>query len=147
MSNVFRSQSVPFFPVPQELLRSGQFAKLTGAAVKLYVAICYEAQRKSSPSVELSNSTIRELVGLSPSAIRRARTQLWENGLIDADDVPGVPTLYVLLNPQTRKPADTIPEKHRARYSKLGERSARILKRSCRAEARPAPMSWRDLGG
>lgn len=147
MSNIFRSQGVPFFPVPQDLIRSGKFAKLSGAAVKLYDLICYEAQRTSSAAVLLSNRTIEELAGLSPSAIRRARTQLWELGLLDAAEDAGKPTLYVVLNPQTRQPTDNLPEKYQARYKKLNERSARILQRQRVSEAVISPPSWRDMKG
>src|SRR5205807_1721558 len=116
LSNVFKAQRVLFFPVPQHLVTSGAVKALTGAALILYVFLCFEAQRRSRVSLELTNAYVREQAGLSPTAIRDGATQLWEAGLIDYCNAPGKPRLFVLLNPQTRQPADTIHKGCLERY-------------------------------
>ena len=131
MSNVLKG--INFFPVPQDLLKTGTLKRLRGGASKLYLLLLYDAQRISQCSIELSNRDIGESIGLSPTALRIARVQLWEAGLIDMIEASGKATLYVVLNPVTRTPCRELPEKYRDRYSRHPERSIRILQRAKRA--------------
>jgi hypothetical protein len=144
MSNVLKG--INFFPVPQDLVKAGTLKRLRGGALKLYLLLLYEAQRISQPCIEFSNREFGENIGLSPTTLRVARVQLWEEGLIDTGEESGKPTLYVLLNPATRTPCSELPEKYRDRYARLPERSIRILQRAHRAgESAAAPLAWNDL--
>ena len=144
MSNVLKG--INFFPVLQDLLKTGTLKGLRGEALKLYLLLLYEAQRISQSCIELSNREFGESIGLSPTTLRTARVQLWEEGLIDTVEDSGKATLYVVLNPVTRTPCSELPEKYRGRYSRHPGRSIRILQRAQRArEGTATPPAWDDL--
>lgn len=104
MSNIFVKGTAPFYPVPQHLINSGTLAKLSEGGHKLYQLILYMAQQHTRAALELSNRDIHKLVALSPTTIRRARTELKEAELIDLRHLPGGRYTYVVLNPHTRGP-------------------------------------------
>jgi DNA-binding transcriptional ArsR family regulator len=104
VSNVFVKGTAPFYSVPQALVSSGKLKNLREGAHKLYQLILYTAQQRTRVAVELSNRGIRELAGLSPNTVRRARTELSEAGLVDLKQVPGGRYTYVILNPLTGSP-------------------------------------------
>lgn len=144
MSNVLKG--IPFFPTPQELVKTATLKRLRGGALRLYLLLLYEAQRISQPCIELSNREARERLGLSPTTLRVARVKLWEEGLIDAVEELGKATLYVVLNPATRAPCCQLPERYRDRYSRHPERSIRILQRAkCAGENTATPPKWDDV--
>jgi hypothetical protein len=104
MSNVFAKGTAPFYSVPQDLVASGKLKNLREGAHKLYQLILYKAQQRTKVALELSNREIRDLAGLSPNTVRRARIELWEVGLVELRQVPGGRYTYVVLNPLNRAP-------------------------------------------
>lgn len=90
--------------MPQHLVSSGTLAKLSEGAHKLYQFLLFSAQERSRAVLEISNLEIRQLAKLSPTTIRRARTELWELRLIDLRRSPGGPFQYMILNPSTGVP-------------------------------------------
>src|SRR5579871_95902 len=104
MSNVFVKGTASFYPVPQFLITSGLLRSHSAGALKLYQLLLFAAQQRTRVELELSNSEICQLAGLSPNTIRRARTELRERGLIELRQTPGGRYTYVILNPLTRAP-------------------------------------------
>jgi DNA-binding transcriptional ArsR family regulator len=131
VSNVFVKGTAPFYSVPQALIASGKMKRLRDGAHKLYQLILYTAQQRTRVGLELSNREIRELGGLSPNTVRRARTELREAGLIDLRQVPGGRYTYVILNPLNGVP---LP-------GRGAERSGAIPP----ASASPVP-TWSEIG-
>jgi hypothetical protein len=139
MSNLFKSQAnpngAPFFPVPQVLVKSDLLRLMSYSQLKLYIFLLAEAERKSTAALEFSNQDVRQKTGLSPASLRRARTKLWENGLVDSIAKLGECFLYVVHDPVKCQPAKAIPEKFRGTYE---------------ASKRPTDTlrspSWEELG-
>ena len=103
MSNVFERKTL-FFPTPQLLVLSGWLGDLSAGALRLYLLLLFLAQQKTKVELEQSNSDIRKLAKLSPNTIRRARTELWEAGLVELKHPTGGAYIYVVLNPETHLP-------------------------------------------
>ena len=130
MSNLFKSTVNPkgatFFPVPEVLVKSALLRLMSAAQIKLYLFILYEAQRNSIAALSLSNTLVRKVTGLSPASLRRARTKLWEHGLIVLIPRRGACFLYVLLDPAKGEPAKAVPEKFREAYEKCKQSTTRL---------------------
>ena len=94
----------PFFTLPQWLVRAGTLRLMKPCEVALAVALHHEMERLSNPVLVLTNQAIFEMTGLSPSAIRLARTKLTERNLVSLRRVAGGMYEYTLLNPETGVP-------------------------------------------
>jgi hypothetical protein len=142
MSNVLRT--LRYFQLPQHLLESGILAKLSGGALKMFVAILYKAQHHSATFLPLTNAELKSLAGLSPNTCRRSRTELWEHRLIDLAEIPGSAMVYVLIDPATRQP---LPSSSQAKYGILYEKHRRRIPCYTGAKTPPktAGLSWNEL--
>lgn len=96
--------TVPFFTLPQNFVRSGILREMKPCEVSLVVALHHEMERVSNPVLVVTNADLRRLTGLSPSAIRLARTKLEERGVVSLRRVAGGMYEYSLLNPETKQP-------------------------------------------
>jgi hypothetical protein len=96
--------TVPFFTLPQNLVRTGILREMKPCEIYLAVALHHEMERLSNPVLTVTNAQLHNLTGLSPSAIRLARTKLAERGVTSLRRVAGGMYEYSLLNPATGKP-------------------------------------------
>lgn len=94
----------PFFTLPQYVVRDGILRAMKPCEVSLAVALHHEMERLSNPVLVMTNAAIKELTGLSPSAIRVARTKLGERKLVTLRRIAGGMYEYTLLNPETGVP-------------------------------------------
>lgn len=85
MSNIFKGTYCPYFQVPQGLVKYGTLAQMDACELKLYVALLFEAQRRSRTSFIYKNEELRGLTGLSESSLSKARTQLCEKQLLECN--------------------------------------------------------------
>jgi hypothetical protein len=96
--------TVPFFTLPQNLVRSGILREMKPCEILLTLSLHHEMERLSNPVLTVSNADLHKLTGLSPSAVRLARTKLAERGLVSLRRVVGGMYEYSLLNPETKRP-------------------------------------------
>lgn len=94
----------PFFTLPQLVVRAGILREMKPCELSLAVALHHEMERLSNPVLVLTNEAIFEMTGLSPSAIRLARTKLAERNLVSLRRVAGGMYEYTILNPETGIP-------------------------------------------
>jgi hypothetical protein len=99
MGNVFSEQR--FFTVPVEFVDSGSLRDISPSAVRLYVALCYFAQKHTAVTLQLSNAELRDNVSLDPKSIQSARKELRNHRLIDFEKGALGVYSYILRNSST----------------------------------------------
>ncbi len=114
--------SVPFFTLPQVIVRSGVLSAMKPGELSLAVALYHEMERRSESAFTITNAELHTLTGLSPSSFRAARTKLAERGLVSLRRVAGGMYEYSLLNPETKQPwVRRIPRRKQADAGGEGE--------------------------
>lgn len=100
MSNIFKGTSCYYFQLPQQLVRQGILHQMDGCELKLYVALLYEAQRRSRTDFTYLNAELKLLTGLSDGSIAKARLQLSKRGLLRCNRGLGGAYAYQLCIPE-----------------------------------------------
>src|SRR5947208_2217899 len=103
MSNIFKGTDVCYFQIPQAIIRRSMLKEMTGSALKLYVAVLYEAQRYSNPNITLTSREAERTTGLSANSVSSARTALVDGGYLKAA-VSSRGCEYIICDPETAQP-------------------------------------------
>lgn len=93
-----------FFGIPQEVIRLGKLKELSGVAVKLYAALCYQSERWCTRELKLTTAQLRDLVGGAPNSHAKARDELRKAGLVEFRQQGADGFVFHLCNPETGKP-------------------------------------------
>lgn len=109
----------PFFGIPQETVRLGKLKHLSGVGAKLYMALCYESERRRTRELTLTVAQLRKLVGGAPNSHVKARNELRDEGLIELEERGSSGFLFRICNPETGRPWPGNP-KERVRYQRRG---------------------------
>jgi hypothetical protein len=89
---------------PKPLFRLGYWARMSGGAKGVYIALCDESDNRSTRRFELKDPELAELSGVSKRRLGDARTELSEMGMVVCDREPGGLFVYELCDPKTRRP-------------------------------------------
>jgi hypothetical protein len=108
-----------FFGVPTASLRGGKFKDLSGIATKVYMALCHESERYSTRELTRTVAQLQELVAGSPNSHAKARAELMQAGLVQAEPYGTDGFVFVLCDPETSQPWPLHP-KERAVYQRKG---------------------------
>jgi hypothetical protein len=128
-----------FFGVPQEAIRRGMVKKLSGVAIRLYIALWHESERYCTRELTRTVAQLRELVGGSPGSHAKARDELVRAGLVQIEPYGREGFVFHLCDPTTRKPWPVHP-RERVRYSKKNAPSSPLTEgHSAPAPARKRP--------
>lgn len=106
-----------FFGVPQAAMRLGTISRLSGAALKLYVALCHESERYRTREITRTVTELRKLVGGAPNSHIKARRELVAVGLAEFENLGADGVLFRLCDPETGKPWPS-DSKERVLYQK-----------------------------
>lgn len=108
-----------FFGIPQSAMRLGKIKDISGIATKVYNALCHESERHQTRELTRTVAELRALVGGSSNSHAKARTELIEAGLIQAEPYGPAGFVFVLCDPETGKPFPGHPTQ-RAIYQRKG---------------------------
>jgi hypothetical protein len=92
-----------FFGIPPAAIRRGIVKKLSGAAIRLYVALWHESERCCTRERTLTVAQLRELVGGSPNSYAKARKDLVRAGLVQIEPYGREGFVFHLCDPTTGK--------------------------------------------
>lgn len=93
-----------YFGIPQQVLRTGLWAKMKPSEQNLYVCLMHESERYSTRQITRSDMTLCALSGLSSRAFCNARKRLQEFRLIECRRGRGNVYRYTICNPETGLP-------------------------------------------
>jgi hypothetical protein len=93
-----------FFGTPQSFVRLGKIKGISGAASKLYTALCHESERWSTREVTRTVAELQLLVGGSRNSHAKARAELIQAGLVQAEPYGAEGFIFVLCDPATGEP-------------------------------------------
>jgi hypothetical protein len=93
--------SVPYFTLPQSLVRTHVLRAMKSCELALYVLLCHQMERFSKSQFTMKNADISDLTGLSASSLRHARTKLVERCLVQCQRGLGGIYTYTMLDPNT----------------------------------------------
>jgi len=116
----------PFFGIPQTAMRSGKLKRLSGCAVKVYLALNHESERFCTREVTLTLAKLRELVGGAPNSHIKARNELKRAGLVEFEECGAKGFKYRICDPATERPWPGDP-KVRIRYQKKSTKAPDAL--------------------
>lgn len=125
MSNIFRHTAHTYFQIPEAVIESGVYAKLSPSAQALYTLLLYLAQKRSSTVIKLTASDAAK-VGLSPRSVQSARKELIECKLIAATQ-ERLGYTYELLDPVSGQSLEIIVDLARVDPEVVGEYFAEML--------------------
>lgn len=108
MSNVFEFTSVTYFQVPEHVIDSGRWARLTHKAKDLYVLILRHAQRYSTTTLRLTSKDMAR-VGISRNSVNAAIESLDAEKLIHAK-LGSHGYTFTLLDPATGTDLEAIKD-------------------------------------
>ncbi len=103
MSNIFRATGQTYFQVPQSLITTGHFQQLGKTAFKLYLWLCFEAQRTSKGTITAPGMHIAKSVGIVDTKVGAARRELEDLNMIETCKA-GLSYRYTLCDPTTGLP-------------------------------------------
>jgi hypothetical protein len=106
-----------FFGMPPGIIRLGTVKSLSGVAIKLYMALWHESERKRTRLVRCTTAELEQLTGCSRNALTTARTDLAHAGLLQAERYGQQSFALLLCDPETGKPWPGDP-KERILYQK-----------------------------
>lgn len=113
----------PYFGIPQTVVRDGKIKDLSGVAVKLYIALCHDSERYQTRELIRSSTQLNKLVGGSRNSYAKARLELVNAGLVEAESYGTEGFVFHLCNPETGRPWP-IPPNERVHYKKKGDASS-----------------------
>lgn len=93
-----------FFGIPQPAIRLEKIKDLSGIATKVYMALCHESERYQTRELTRTVAELSALVGGSPNSHAKARSELIQAGLIQAEPYGLEGFVFVLCDPETGKP-------------------------------------------
>ncbi len=93
-----------FFGIPQSVVRNGRIKRLSGTAVKLYIALWHESEYTCTRELTRTAKQLVELVGGHRNSIAAAQKELVKAGLVIAEPFGAMGFVYQLCNPETDKP-------------------------------------------
>jgi hypothetical protein len=108
-----------FFGIPPGIIRLGKAKNLSGAAVKLLMALWHESERTCTRTLRCTTAELEELTGCSRNALITARADLVGAGLVQAEPYGLKGFVLHLCNPETGKPWPGDP-RQRIIYVKKG---------------------------
>lgn len=111
-----------FFGIPPGIIRLGKVKSLSGAAVKLLMALWHESERNCTRTLRYTTAELEELTGCSRNALITARADLVRAGLVQVEPYGVKGFVLHLCNPETGKPWPGDP-KQRIIYVKKGAAS------------------------
>jgi hypothetical protein len=106
-----------FFGIPPGIIRLGKVKSLSGAAVKLLMALWHQSERNCTRTLRCTTAGLEELTGCSRNALITARADLVKAGLVQVEPYGVKGFVLHLCDPETRKPWPGDP-KHRIIYAK-----------------------------
>ena len=112
--NVWRDLGVTYFQIPDCIVSGDTLAMLKGSSLRLYLLILSRAQRKSSPTVELTVPEITEATGVNRRFVDAAAQELREFRLADMIRHKGGQRWsyeFHLIDPQTSLPLPSMYER------------------------------------
>lgn len=109
-----------YFGIPQEVIRSGDWAQMKPTEKSVYVYLLHQSERLSTRKFIAKDADIEHWCGNSPRATRDARIKLQERGLIDCKAGRGHIYTYTICDPKTRLPYPGDP-KVRVTYTRKRE--------------------------
>jgi hypothetical protein len=92
-----------YFGFPQQVVRSGMWAKLKPTEAKLYLILWHESERYCSRELRLKDVKLQDLTGMSSRSFCSARKRLKERQLILLRRSTGGLYVYTLCDPKTGK--------------------------------------------
>jgi hypothetical protein len=135
---------IPFSTLLQSLVRSGALAEMKGNEVSLLLALNYEMERLSKPTLVLTNGDLNRLTGLSPQGVRIAREKLMERGFVSLGRIARGAYQYSLLVPTTKRRMAEIPGKRLTNRPRRSRLDTSISTPSApRNNLRSAPLEFR----
>jgi hypothetical protein len=114
--------------LPPEFFDLGYFEKLSDSGVRLYMALCWNSDRRSSRKFELDDRDVTKSACISERTFRDARKELAQQGLIVCDPKSAGRRVYTLCDPNTGLPYP-------------GDPKAKIKPKSATAAPAPAPAA------
>lgn len=93
-----------FFGVPQQIIRSGLWAKMKPTEQSVYICLLHESERYRSRELARTDYQLREIVGVSSRALCNARKKLVERRLVQCVRRTGNVYVYTLCNLETGLP-------------------------------------------
>jgi hypothetical protein len=113
MALIFPSSTCPWFSIPQAVVKQEMLSRISGSAAKLYLALCYEGQRKTKTELTMSQSQLATMTGLSSNSLKSAAEELIRVKLLDVARPRGGTYKYTLLVPEripaTERNLDEMP--------------------------------------
>jgi hypothetical protein len=106
-----------YFGIPHPAIRLGIVKNLSGAAIRLYIALWHDSERYCTRELTRTVAQLRELVGGSPGSHAKARDELVRAGLVQIEPYGREGFVFHLCDPTTGKPWPVHP-RERVRYSK-----------------------------
>jgi hypothetical protein len=128
-----------FFAIPQTAIRLGKLKNLSGAAIRLYVALCHESEYSSTREFSRTHKQLKQLAGGSFNTIAKARRELVEAALIVAEPMGSEGFVFVLCDPATGAPWPGHP-KDRITYQPKGKTDAIVPAPSVFKRQKPTKM-------
>jgi hypothetical protein len=109
-----------FFGIPHSAIRSGIVKNLSGAAIRLYMALCHDSERYRTRELTRTVAELRELVGGSPGSHAKARDELVRAGLVQVEPFGQEGFVFQLCDPTTGEPWPVHPQERIAYTKKNG---------------------------
>ena len=106
-----------WFPVPQQLMRSGKIKKLSGMALKVYLALLHDCERYQNRKLTRTTKQLQDVVGGSRNSHKTARVELTNLGLIVAKNAGVEGFVIEICDAATGKPYE-LDSKISARLSR-----------------------------
>jgi hypothetical protein len=125
-----------FFGVPQGAIRLGKMRELSGFATRLYVALCHEFERYSTREVTRTVAQLQELVGGTRNSHAKARSELIEASLMQAEPYGAKGFVFHLCDPETGAPWP-LPPQEKALYQPKNGSAPVIMAQDGASHAKP----------
>lgn len=93
-----------YFGIPQSAVRLGKVRSLSGAATKLYLVLWHESERYQTRELTRTTRQLRDLMGGARNTHAKAREELIEAGLLEAEPYGTEGFVFHLCNPDTGRP-------------------------------------------
>ncbi|HWZ45957.1 MAG TPA: hypothetical protein VNW97_20965 [Candidatus Saccharimonadales bacterium] len=111
-----------FFGLHQHFVRSGLCRRLRAGEIRLYIGLMHESERRCTRKLNLTDTQIRELVGVASRTLCNARKRLQEFGLLQYHKTTGNMYVYTICQPEKGEPYPGGP-KQRIPYEKKPPRT------------------------
>jgi hypothetical protein len=125
LSNVFKFTVATYFQIPEAVIETGVWAKLTPSAQSLYVLLAFKAQRLTSTTIKITAADAAK-VGVSANCLKGARENLVATGLVTATRSRDGYT-YEILDPVSGERLEQIRDLRAVDPDIVGEYFARHL--------------------